>query len=368
MKIVLMYLSTIEYNPSSEVHKYPFRHTQEVTASTQQEQVEESSLISSLIAGDIDIDAVRQKLEPSSYQKIKQEVLSSTNLIQAIKDVEVKRSTVQGVKNLLILAENVNDTAITGETALHIASERGYSDIVTLLVEKGAHINAQDSLKRTPLFLASQQGNVSIVRLLLDKGADYSLATETQQTPLSIAFEKGYDKIVHLFLQRRLIPVGKEILNKGLFIAVGQGNYTMTKLLLDAGACSDVKTILEDSPLHKAVYHGHLTVVTLLLERGGTVNVYDSTSHTPLHYAAQRGYYDIVKVLLNHGAYIHAQSYDSKTPLHYAAQEGNTKVVKLLLKWGASPSYKDWNGRTAFDLARLHGRAAVQALLNGYAS
>ena len=53
-----------------------------------------------------------------------------------------------------------------GQTPLHLAAGRGETEIVVLLIEKGADIHAKDNNGRTPLQVAEEHGKAEIVALL----------------------------------------------------------------------------------------------------------------------------------------------------------------------------------------------------------
>ena len=55
-------------------------------------------------------------------------------------------------------------------TALHIAAARGYVDIVLLLIEKGADINARTINDSTPLSFAVVNNHPEVVELLREAG------------------------------------------------------------------------------------------------------------------------------------------------------------------------------------------------------
>lgn len=50
-------------------------------------------------------------------------------------------------------------------TPLHYASYNGHVDVVRILLNYGAHINAKNEAECTALFLASQQGKCHVVQV-----------------------------------------------------------------------------------------------------------------------------------------------------------------------------------------------------------
>ena len=56
-----------------------------------------------------------------------------------------------------------------GQTMLHVAAERGNTNIVRLLLEKGADINITDDTGTTALMNASGSGRENIVEILLQQ-------------------------------------------------------------------------------------------------------------------------------------------------------------------------------------------------------
>jgi ankyrin repeat protein len=50
--------------------------------------------------------------------------------------------------------------------------KEGHTEIVQLLLEKGADVNAKNKYGRTALIYATERGYTEIVQLLLEKGAD----------------------------------------------------------------------------------------------------------------------------------------------------------------------------------------------------
>lgn len=90
-------------------------------------------------------------------------------------------------------------------TPIHAASWNGHAEIVQVLIEAGANINALDEWGFSPLMAASEVGNVQVVRLLVRAGAEVNFINECQdcsgETALTLAAQSGYIDVVELLLR-----------------------------------------------------------------------------------------------------------------------------------------------------------------------
>lgn len=82
----------------------------------------------------------------------------------------------------------------TGDTPLHIAIYRALynTDIIELLLERGADINKRNQSGDTPLCIAAFVYYHDVIELLLEHGADIDKQNQDGQTPLHIATETEY--------------------------------------------------------------------------------------------------------------------------------------------------------------------------------
>ena len=74
----------------------------------------------------------------------------------------------------------------TGSTPLSDAAFRGNLEIVTLLMERGAKVNATNRDGNTPLIAAAFMCRTEVVRLLLEKGASTSHKNNRKETVIEI--------------------------------------------------------------------------------------------------------------------------------------------------------------------------------------
>jgi ankyrin repeat protein len=69
-------------------------------------------------------------------------------------------------------------------TLLHWACDRGYLDIVQLLVKRKAKLDIQDSEGNTPLHFASMTGHREIYCYLIEQGSDPHLRNKEGESAI----------------------------------------------------------------------------------------------------------------------------------------------------------------------------------------
>lgn len=90
---------------------------------------------------------------------------------------------------------------LLGFTPLILASTAGHAEVVEILIDQGADIEAQsERTKDTPLSLACSGGRYEVVEILLRLGANKEHRNVSDYTPLSLAASGGYVNIIKLLL------------------------------------------------------------------------------------------------------------------------------------------------------------------------
>ncbi|MEM2128914.1 MAG: ankyrin repeat domain-containing protein [Candidatus Methanomethylicaceae archaeon] len=250
------------------------------------------------------------------------------------------------------------------KTPLHVAAEHSKTKIASLLLERGAIVDARDKDKRTPLHYAVESGHRNIVSLLLDCGAKVDARDEGGSTPLHYAARDGHTEIAVLLLDRGAkVDARDKDRRTPLHYAVESGHRNIISLLLDRGAMVDGRCDYKCTPLHYAVESGHRNIVSLLLDWGAKVDARDKGGNTPLHSAARKGHTEIAILLLDRGAKVDAGDTSGNTPLHYAARDGHTEIAILLLDRGAKVDARGSLDRTPLHEAASGGHAEIAVLL-----
>ncbi|GFU39754.1 ankyrin repeat and KH domain-containing protein 1 [Nephila pilipes] len=272
---------------------------------------------------------------------------------------------------LLAMKANVEDRGLKDMTPLMEAANAGNTDIVKLLIQHGADVNAQTSLEKkikgakvknnqdmnmksqqeihgtipgivcpegnTPLMFACAAGHEDIVRILLDAGARVEDHNENGHTPLMEAASAGHVEVAKLLVERgaSINTHSNEFKESALTLACYKGHLEMVRFLLEAGADREHKTDEMHTALMEASMDGHVEVARLLLDSGAQVNMPADSFESPLTLAACGGHVELAMLLLDRGANIEEVNDEGYTPLMEAAREGHEEMVALLLSQGA---------------------------------
>lgn len=105
-----------------------------------------------------------------------------------------------------------------------------------------------------------------------------------------------------------------------LHIAASKGHVEAAKMLISSRLFIDVdaRTQMQRTPLHWAADNGHFSVTELLLEAGAEVDAVDEDGNTPLHLATERSFADVCSMLIVGGASLELTNKQGKTPLQLA--------------------------------------------------
>ena len=167
-----------------------------------------------------------------------------------------------------------------GNSALHIASKKGFTSIVDILIKNGAlvWVNVPNLQGKTPFELAAQNGHLTIMDKLLKNGTD----CETKDIMTLLKDTRDIEKQKHIMIVKKMITHKglnlhyrdeKDKNNTALHFAAALDDLKLMKLLIENGC--DVNAINDenDTPLNLAFVKGHQDVIDLLLEKGATANV-----------------------------------------------------------------------------------------------
>jgi hypothetical protein len=118
---------------------------------------------------------------------------TSADLSAAIKSGDMTRVSE------VLSAEGQPDAPFEGGvTALIGAALLGHEEIVKLLLDKGASVNARSDAGLSALMVASAYGHKEIVKLLLDKGADADVREQGGRNAFLMAVGNGHAEVAEV--------------------------------------------------------------------------------------------------------------------------------------------------------------------------
>ncbi len=244
---------------------------------------------------------------------------------------------------LLIQRGGNCDTPDTkGMTPLMHAVSGDSEDIVKLIINKGADVNAREIRgKRTALVLAIYAGKIDMAKLLLSKGADIHTK------------DKDGDGVILAAL-----PVESKSIFFARPVAGKKRNETsgILDLLIAEGANINMVNNHGKTPLIVVIKNKEVKNVQLLLSRGADPSQSDKRGISPLQYALRTSCVECAGLLLDHGAKI-------GDGLIEASRRGKSKFAELFIQKGADVNVRDKKGRTALMMTAESDRLKIAQML-----
>lgn len=270
---------------------------------------------------------------------------------------------VDSARILLAAGANPNDVMEKwGQTALIIASTMGRTDIVAMLLDKGANPNARDGNSFTALHAAvrdsdygtdhASRGNAAAtVRVLLAHGADPNVRLHQEKQTVRTVNEVSLEGATPLALAAEVnsLDAVKALVEGGADPRIATEKGT-TPLTLAAGAGTDVQRARSIEERATAV-----ETAKFLVEHGADVNAAGQFGWTALHAASYQGLNDVVEFLATKGAKLDAMDSLGQTPLSISLsvltkdagarrlqipRRYRRDTAELLLRLGATPLNK----------------------------
>ncbi|KNC47028.1 ankyrin domain-containing protein [Thecamonas trahens ATCC 50062] len=230
----------------------------------------------------------------------------------------------------------------THENKLYEACMRGDVRAIAALLGKGVDPNAARGPNTwSALHAAAYHGPAEVVNLLLDAGADINALNDDSHSPLYVAIASHQFPCAEALILRSARVVGDAgpLWTKCFTLSSTQpqGKPELAELLLAGGADPNAPNADGIPPLSEAIGRGMIDLALVILSCPDTnVALPDADGITPLHYAAYAGSVELGHSLLSRGAPVAAAVSDGATPAFFAAEEGHAAFLGMLL--ASSPS------------------------------
>lgn len=250
----------------------------------------------------------------------------SYSIHDAIFDGDIER-----VRSILNTGINIEEKDSDGDTPfLTCCTYRPLAEVMELLIDQGADINARNAKGESALSIAVGKKKLPVIDILLKHNAEVNVVSDDGQTPL---FRAAY---------KNLVEYAKEMLRRGadpnlnpsnpedgstLLWAAATGDLALVEMLVSHGA-----EINAPGVLHSAIKHIH--IMKYLIREGADVNKKGAWGSTALHTAAYKCEKEAVELLVNSGADIQIKDdKEGQTPYEWALDGAcECQTIRDLLK------------------------------------
>ncbi|PSN57941.1 hypothetical protein C0J52_00199 [Blattella germanica] len=250
-----------------------------------------------------------------------------------------RNNSCKALKWLLDRGVSMEQYDDNGTLPIHLACEKGFSEIVQAFLDHRMNINARTSTRGTPLHHAVYSKQDTVAEILLAKGADINAKDIFYRRPDHIAAMVGNGNYLHTV--KNVIDItsgfaGNEEKELSLHIAARCGHVEVLGLLLDRGCNVDARTSLGNTALLLAA-RGSVECVQLLLSIGADANIVcgGGFPSTALETSIEKRNSQITLLLLDHGANVNSVGSCGFSPLHLAIIDNNLEITGLLVEFGA---------------------------------
>ncbi|EOY19728.1 Kinases,ubiquitin-protein ligases isoform 1 [Theobroma cacao] len=217
------------------------------------------------------------------------------------------------MRDLLLAGADPNAVDDEGESVLHRAVAKKYTECALVILENGgcrsmAFLNSKNL---TPLHLCVATWNVAVVKRWVEVASPEEIA-DTIDIPSPV----GTALCMAAALKKDHEIEGRELV----------------RILLAAGAdCTAQDSQHGRTALHTAAMANDVDLVKIILDAGVDVNIRNVHNTTPLHVALARGATSCVGLLLSAGADCNLQGDEGDNAFHIAADTG--KMIRENLEW-----------------------------------
>jgi ankyrin repeat protein len=259
----------------------------------------------------------------------------------------VARGDLEAIRLELNSSVSADAKAGCGLTPLHIATLANQPAAVELLLANGADVSVVDREGNTALHMASFLGRTNIVVALLRGGANPDQRNHlgfSSFDNVAITWSAGledYYRHIETVLNTRL-DLERIRAERPRILRL-----LVSEVPIPSGVAPPVS-------LWRAAMTGNTAAVQQHLRAGTDINAKeDFGGSTPLILAAIFGQAEIVKILIDAGAELDLRNSSGGTALHQACFFGRPEIVELILNSGADPHLVNSWDFTPLDLVTI---------------
>ncbi|KAK1277592.1 E3 ubiquitin-protein ligase KEG [Acorus gramineus] len=202
---------------------------------------------------------------------------------------------------LLLAGADPNSVDDEGESVLHKAVAKKYTDCAIAILENGgcSSMGILNSKNKTPLHICIETWNVAVVRRWVEVASSEEIKEAIDiQGPsgtalcMAAALKKDHEiegrELVKQLLHAGADPTAQDTKHGRtvLHMAAMVNDAELIKIILDAGVDVNIRNVNNTIPLHVALNRGAKLCVGLLLSAGANCNLQDDEGDNAFHIAA----------------------------------------------------------------------------------
>jgi ankyrin repeat protein len=224
----------------------------------------------------------------------------------------------------------------------------GHPELVNASTDIHPRMRPSDTLTMRLLHLAIAEGNADVLRLLIERGADLNARNADGRTPLHDCFELNHDDFAKILMDAGAVP--------DVCAAAAYGLHDQLEKLLknDPAQANGLST--GESPLGWAAYGHQPRSAEILFQRGAIADrtPFDAHAWKPAAMVASN---KVARILLAYGADPNWRDDEGNSALHRVIRSrivvDPANFVEVLLEHGADASARNREDRTPLDEAIL---------------
>ena len=243
------------------------------------------------------------------------------------------------VQLMLVHGANVNVQDVQGKTCLMVAMENKLSDLCTeVLLESTPDHSFKDVKGSTLLHYAARYCTHEVVDILLDQGADINAVDVHLASPLHTSITNSDEGVLASLLSAEVgVNMQDHMGNTALHLCSEVGSYKHVKRLLDNETVNvEIPNNLGRTATHLAAMARDSDVIELLIANEADIDITDAEGNTPLALSIMEDNIDNSSDLLDQGADVSIKNSDGDTALHHAMRmhSPDRQLLKLMVHRG----------------------------------
>lgn len=306
----------------------------------------------------------------------------------------IKQNNIDKVKKMLMEKKhNFTCTDAYGENALTLAFSYKRNEIIKLLLEYGAPVDASDkainSLNQAILLndafivqtvikkgvdpnkfwnnnfclFVAKYYSFEVIMALLDNGANVNIKTTTNENFLHMMVSRGDMMIIERLLNSN---IEKNMFNNHgmtpIMLAIMEHKFEIIKYLYERG-CTTIVTDKHNC-LTMCIDRKNMEMARFFLEKGAPVNKMNVDGVTPLLAAAKINDLEMAMLMIERGADPNLFGPKENSPVYEAIKNKNVEMTRFLLENSADPNKTGKDGKSAVDLAYEVGDPKIEAIFD----